>query len=559
MRAVALLLMVSLTAAAECKKGKPNIVFFLTDDQDQMLGGSFPPHNGITPLPKTNSQLAEKGATATNFFIHTPICCPSRAETVTGRYFHNVKTTGKCLTGYSGGPGDKGECCFHVDNNKVVNNTFAKTMKDNGYTIGLFGKYLNQWPRDGLNAAGAKSPGFDAWMANGGGTYYAPSFATEGISDLGAAGKPDGGWHGGEDDYTTAIVGNTSLAWIKKVAPLDKPFFAYIAPKACHEEFAPAQWYKDHWDASWPATEPRPASWNASFESRADHHHAIAVAPLITPLAARQITMVFKDRWRVLMSVDDVIDTVVTEIDNQGLIDCTYFFYSSDHGFQLGEFNMPFDKRHVYDFDTRIHLLVRGPGVKAGSTFAHLATNVDFAPTWLGLAGIDAPADMDGKSMVPLLVDSADPSVLPATRQHLSSLKAKEEYTATWRDCVFIEYYYVQLNTKCLPYTPLDPVTGKGCKDGDAGCTCTNIEDPSNNFIALRHRDGEFGDTLYAEFQESPNSDVFFDNLTFHEYYDMGADPWSINNLYNTGNHTALSALHTKLHKWFKCQGKECP
>ena len=82
-----------------------------------------------------------------------------------------------------------------------------------------------------------------------------------------------------------------------------------------------------------------------------------------------------------------------------------YYFSSSDHGFQLGEFNLPFDKRHVYDFDTRIHLLVRGPGVKSGSTLAALATNVDLAPTWLGLAGVAQPGSMDGRSLAPLQQD----------------------------------------------------------------------------------------------------------------------------------------------------------
>ena len=70
---------------------KPNIAFVLTDDQDQMLGGSFPTLHGATPMPQTRSLLAEQGATAGNFFVHTPICCPSRSELLTGKYFHNLK------------------------------------------------------------------------------------------------------------------------------------------------------------------------------------------------------------------------------------------------------------------------------------------------------------------------------------------------------------------------------------------------------------------------------------------------------------------------------------
>jgi arylsulfatase A-like enzyme len=136
---------------------KPNIVLFLTDDQDQMLGASFPrtAPNGATPMPKTRSQMEEKGAMANQFFIHTPICCPSRSELVSGRYYHNIKTT-------------HAPACMHVDETKVNNNTFAKYLSENGgYTVGMFGKYLNIVPS-------FVPTGFDVWMANGGGNYIAP-------------------------------------------------------------------------------------------------------------------------------------------------------------------------------------------------------------------------------------------------------------------------------------------------------------------------------------------------------------------------------------------------
>merc|ERR1712147_460925 len=113
------------------------------------------------------------------------------------------------------------------------------------------------------------------------------------------------------------------------------------------------------------------------------------------------ITGIWRNRWRTLMSVDDVIADVIAVIEELGLSDSTYFFYSSDHGFQLGQFNIPMDKRHVYEWDTKIHLLERGPGIKAGSSFSAAGTQVDIAPTLLGLAGITKPSTMDGKSIVP--------------------------------------------------------------------------------------------------------------------------------------------------------------
>ena len=106
---------------------------------------------------------------------------------------------------------------------------------------------------------------------------------------------------------------------------------------------------------------------------------------MITDEAAKVITDVFKNRWRTLMSVDDVIGAVHGLCTDLNIIDNTYFFYSSDHGFQLGEFNIPMDKRHAYDWDTHIHLLAAGPGIKAGSTWDQPATQVQFSPLFLAL------------------------------------------------------------------------------------------------------------------------------------------------------------------------------
>ena len=193
-----------LPPAPPAPKGSPNIVWFLTDDQDQKLGGSFPQHNGVGPMPKAKALLADKGATATQWFIHTPICCPSRSELVSGMYFHNLKGT-------QGG-------CMHIDENKVNNQTFALYLHQRGYTVGMFGKYLNNNPK-------IAPLGIDAYMTNGGGTYTHPQFDTTGVSDLAPYYMADGGWQGNSSDYTTAVVGNTSLSWIKKVAKGTKPFF----------------------------------------------------------------------------------------------------------------------------------------------------------------------------------------------------------------------------------------------------------------------------------------------------------------------------------------------
>merc|ERR1711865_487720 len=147
---------------------------------------------------------------------------------------------------------------------------------------------------------------------------------------------------------------------------------------------------------------------------------------------------------------DDVISDVIATVDELGLSDSTYFFFSADHGFQLGQFNIPFDKRHVYEWDTKIHLLARGPGIKPGSTFANPGTQVDIAPTLLGLAGIEAPDYLDGRSIVPFIVDRSDAAVLDFTRRHPESLGDLDTYSQGWRKEVFFEYYFVNTNIKCI-------------------------------------------------------------------------------------------------------------
>lgn len=152
-----------------------------------------------------------------------------------------------------------------------------------------------------------------------------------------------------------------------------------------------------------------------SCATKHDHKSAPVLTTVLTHRAGlslnTDVTQSFQDRWRALMSVDDLIESVVTFIEQQGLADNTYFMYSSDHGFQLGEFNLLIDKRQSYDHDIRIHLLARGPGIAAGSTFAYPGTQVDLATTWLGLAGLAKPVGMDGRSIAPLIIDPTAPGV----------------------------------------------------------------------------------------------------------------------------------------------------
>ena len=114
---------------------------------------------GWTPMKQTSKLWSSKGATAKNWFIHTPVCCPSRAELLSGRYAHNVR-----MNTTKGG-------CMHMDTQKVNPNSFGKYLGSQGYTMGWFGKHLNACPHE-------PPPGWDCptcyWFANGGGADSEP-------------------------------------------------------------------------------------------------------------------------------------------------------------------------------------------------------------------------------------------------------------------------------------------------------------------------------------------------------------------------------------------------
>ncbi|KAL3927810.1 MAG: hypothetical protein SGPRY_002661, partial [Prymnesium sp.] len=559
----------------------PNIVLVLTDDQDLMLGGGIPTL-GATPMPHTKRLLAEQGAVATNFFAHSPICCPSRAQLLTGKYLHNLKVDPRRLDSMPSGGN-----CMHVNvTGRVHNFTFAKWLQRVGYTVGCFGKWLNQ-----VHDWNAVPPGFDAWFVNGGGVrgaspelaldYIAPRFHARHLSHLGIH---DGVWKGGVNDYSTAVIGNVSLAWLSDVATGERPFFAYIAPKAAHEPFTPAPWYRDHWDPSWPSREPITPNWNCSKQQRAAHHSPIAHNPMITERAASVITGTFRNRWRTLMSVDDVVLSAVRACEAAGVEQRTYFALSSDHGFQLGQLNILMDKRQVYDWNTRIPLIFRGPGIPAGSVLRHAATLVDLAPTWLGLAGVEQPAEMDGRSLVPLLVNASDRNVPLVVRTHLR-MEGGQSSQLLWREGVLIEHLFVSENIKCVANCTscaecrresrdincISPDVERACW-ATAGASwvgyptscsseCYPTETVDNNFIALRHIGrGEFGDSLYAEFQtgEQDMGEVDFSRPpSFVEFFNVTRDPWQMQNL-RSATSRFQQTIRDRLHTSLACTGKSC-
>lgn len=483
-------------------------------------------------MVKAQSLLGDQGVRASNWFIHTPVCCPSRAELLSGRYFHNIRN-----------PTPDGGC-MHVNTDKVNPRSFATYLTEMaGYSTAWFGKHMNSCPH-------APPPGFDCpncyWFTNGGGSDSEPGgylnatfndfkggVAVDGTPYHSKAGTYKANTMGEYAGYTTSIIANKSIEWVRNVGAVNEPFFVAVASKGPHVPATPAPWYSSAFSDH---AAPRTPDYNASAEQLAGHHSLIANQEPITEKQGETIDELFRNRWRTLLSIDDAIEGMVQTLQDVGVSERTYFLITSDHGYNLGQHRLPSCKLNVYDHDLRIPFIINGPGIKAGTRFDMPASNVDVGPTILGLAGIDSYSlspVMDGKSIAPLILDAHDPALMPSTARHLLAVES-----SPWRQHHFVEYY------------SLGKVVRTGHPVDDA---------ESNTYRALRFTSGGpvgSGNMLYAEF--TALTDWNFTDYSFVEIFDMDEDPHQLNNLAPSVPASVKTKLHNMLQTQWECSGKNC-
>lgn len=104
----------------------------------------------------------------------------------------------------------------------------------------------------------------------------------------------------------------------------------------------------------------------------------------------------YRQRLRALQAVDELVETLVLQLDEAGILDETYIIYSSDNGFHIGQHRLPPGKECGYEEDIRVPLIVRGPGVAKAQVEDAVTTHIDLAPTILQLVGAETRPDFDG-------------------------------------------------------------------------------------------------------------------------------------------------------------------
>ena len=547
-------IVVALLALAQgAKRGdkkQPNIVLFLTDDEDVVLGGfgmggasaldpSRPP---TQPLPRAVPALRARGTVLKHWYAHTPVCCPSRSQILTGRMFHNLalRPTDRWDTDGHGHP----KQCMHINETALSPGpTFAAPLAAAGYNVGFFGKYLNLSPHQAPTGAHTYfvNPGPSSKSAADASGEYYPQFWIS----INATHNGTVSFNGSR--YETHIIADATTQWLRQVVEVKeditnagterKPFFAYIAPHAPHGAAIPEPKYAGAFgsEAKLPdqprVCAPRTPSYNVSAT---DHHWLVAQQPPVSELEARSADITFARRWECLLSYDDLVGKVVDEVEALGELDNTFFFMTSDHGFHFHELRMGVGKWSVYETDVRVPMLVVGPGVEQNATLEGVVgSHIDLAPTWMELAGVERPEWMDGRSVAPRLLGD--------------ETEAGDEGAIRPGNAAYIEYH--GLGPVGAPRRLLDSFnnTFRGVRlVGGAG---------AGRFNASRN-------LLYSEW----GGDFLFSTVVFRELYDMDADPWQMKNLYanwsspsaSAENRRALEQMEQITRTLYKCAGSEC-
>jgi arylsulfatase A-like enzyme len=404
--------------AAPADPSQPNILFIMADDHAAHAIGAYGSRVNTTPHI---DRLAREGATFRNVFVTNSICTPSRAAILTGQYSH-----------VNGVP-----VFNRFDSSRQ---TVARLLQAGGYHTGMIGKWH----------LGSDPAGFDVWnILPGQGAYVDPVFYTA-TGETAYAGR-----------YVTDVITDLAIDFIK-ARPTDKPFFLMCHHNAPHRPWVPNEPHRRMFAGRW-IPEP-PTLWD-TYATRTDalreNRQRVSADLLRRDLkleppagldaAARTAWLAAKPdevtlpgdgvpvtlrgealtRWKyqrymqdylaTVQSVDDNVGRLLAYLDESGLAANTLVIYTSDQGFFLGDHGL-YDKRFMYEESLRMPFLVRWPRVVApGTAPSAMALNVDFAPTFLDVAGLPVPADMQGRSLLPIL---------------------RGQEPADWRQSMYYRYYH---------------------------------------------------------------------------------------------------------------------
>lgn len=370
------LLLLGTPCPADEPPPRPNIVFVLMDDlRWDELGCTGHPFARTPHIDR----IAREGVLFRNAFATTPLCSPSRASFLTGKYPHThgvIDNTDRSALSH-----------------RLV--TFPRQLHEAGYETGYVGKWH-------MGNDDSRRPGFDYWVSvKGQGTYLDPE-----INDNGRVQKVEG--------YVTDLFNDRAVSFITQART--KPFLLYIAHKAVHPDlvqfddgrlsdpsagkFVPAERHRTRY-----AGEPIPRRANVAdrLDGKPALQRKIDGLPPLGPSTGTSDETI-RDRLRVMMAVEDGVGRIFAALEQTGQLDRTLLVFTSDHGYFYGEHGLSVERRLAYEEAIRIPLLMRYPRlIPAGKTLDPIVLSLDLAPTLLEIGRARTPPGLAGRSLVPLL------------------------------------------------------------------------------------------------------------------------------------------------------------
>lgn len=323
----------------------PNVLLILTDDQRR--------DGTMRAMPFTRRFFRRHGVSYPNAFVTTPLCCPSRASTLTGRYAHNHGVHENLRA-----PSD-------FDGRKTMQHHLAA----GGYRTGLFGKYLNGWPL-------RRSPPFFDRVVLGKSVYRDARWNIDGERERISA-------------YNTTVVSEKLNAFLRS-GRKRQPWFAFVATAAPHHPYVPERKYA--------RMRVAPLAGSPSREEADSSDKPPHVAE--KNIGKNFVASIRAGQLRTLRSVDDLVRRAVKLLRAKGRLDNTLVIFTSDNGFLWGEHGR-FAKRVPYPEATGVPLFLAWPrAAPEAGTDERLVANVDLMPTILDAAGIEPMVDLDGRSLL---------------------------------------------------------------------------------------------------------------------------------------------------------------
>ncbi|EJT70274.1 hypothetical protein GGTG_12447 [Gaeumannomyces tritici R3-111a-1] len=495
---------------------RPNIVFILTDDQDQRLGS-------LDYLPLIKKHLADAGTTYTRHYCTTAICCPSRVSLWTGKLAHNTNVT-NVSPPYGGYP----KFLTQGLNDKYL----PVWLQEAGYNTYYTGKLFNAHSIDNYNKPFPRGWNHSDFQLD---PYTYRYLNTTFQRDQ----DPPRSYEG---QYSPDVLASKALGFIDDAAESLKPenggrpFFIGLAPIAPHSDVASDRGNgkaaisapvaaKRHENLFADVKVPRTANFNPDAPSGVSW---VSRLQKLNDTNVEANDHFYRQRLRALQSVDEMVDNVFASLEKHGLLDNTYVFYTSDNGFHISQHRLQPGKTCGFEEDINVPLLVRGPGIAAGLVQDSLVTvHADLAPTILTLAGAPLRDDFDGEAIP-----------LTSPTQNTTAAQPRHEH-------VTVEFW-----------------GGAGIAEGDNHFDFGETKGPSgakNTYKAVRVVAQSYN--LYYSVWCSGE----------HELYDLAADPYQINNLLANGTDTGtgptvagvdLARLAPRLDALLlvlkSCKGKTC-